>query len=503
MKLVIKENYQDLCHIAATYIVNKINNTKKDYFVLGLPTGSTPIGVYQNLVKYYKEGKVSFSKVITFNMDEYVGLGENDVESYAYFMKNNLFNHVDIPEENINLLNGLADNLEDECQRYENKIKQFPIDLFLCGIGTDGHIAFNEPGSSLNSVTRIKTLYMETIDSNSKFFENQNTIPNKALTVGIKTIMNAKEIILMASGRKKALAVKHLVEEPISSQWTSSKLQEHEKCMILCDDDSTDELRVKTVKYFRNLQNNTNIDGLPYPNCIEKYIRPNQKILITSPHPDDDIIGCGGLLQFLNFDKHFLNKKNIKVAYMTNGKGGIRSPNNRYKEALSALTLLGYGKDNIDQLTLPFYQNFNRTISKEDSLVFEKYLEDYKPEHMFVCCDIDPKRTHLKCLEIIRNSKFPESLKYIWLYKSAWDKWDGNSQIKENTSIKLSKDQYDVKINSLKMHLSQFPLLINDINDEDLIDRCEKLNKNDYGEYLERFKVLSKEEFQTNSLFKE
>ena len=244
MKLVIKENYSDLCHIAATYIVNKINSSTKEHFVLGLPTGSTPIGVYQKLVEYYREGIVSFSKVITFNMDEYVGLGKDDKESYSYFMNQNLFNHIDIPKENINLLNGMAENLDEECKKYEEKIKNNPIDLFLCGIGTDGHIAFNEPGSSLNSITRIKTLYKETIDSNSIFFENNSIIPNKALTVGIKTIMNAKEIILMASGRKKALAIKHLVEEPISSQWTSSKLQEHPKCMILCDDDSTDEFQL-------------------------------------------------------------------------------------------------------------------------------------------------------------------------------------------------------------------------------------------------------------------
>ena len=489
MKLVIKENYSDLCHIAATYIVNKINSSKKEYFVLGLPTGSTPIGVYKKLIQYYKEGKVSFLKVITFNMDEYVGLGKDDKESYTYFMNQHLFKHIDIPKENINLLDGLAENLDEECKKYEDKINKYPIDLFLCGIGTDGHIAFNEPGSSLNSITRIKTLYMETIDSNSKFFDNHSIIPNKALTVGIKTIMSAKEIILMASGRKKAIAVKHLVEEPISSQWTSSKLQEHPKCMILCDDDSTDELRVKTVKYFKNLQKNTNIDGMPYPNCIEKYIRPNHKVLITSPHPDDDIIGCGGLLQLLN-------QKNIKVVYMTNGRGGLVSNENpRFHEALSALTLLGYNKEHIDQLELPFYKNPDRIISKEDSIIFEKYLEDYQPEHMFVCCDIDPKKTHLKCFNIIQKSKLPESLKYIWLYKSAWETWSKDFVVKSNTSISLTKNQFENKINSLKMHLSQFPLMVNDLDNEDLIERCEKLNRNQYGEYQEKFKIISKEEF--------
>ena len=497
MKLLIKENYEEICYIVAIYIMKKINNCKKPFFVLGLPTGSTPLGVYNNLIKFYKKGKISFKNVITFNMDEYVGLSPENKNSYHYFMRTNFFNHIDIPEKNINLLNGCAENLQKECIEYENKIKQNPIDLFLCGIGMDGHIAFNEPGSSLDSITRIKTLCKETIDSNSRFFSNYNLVPLQALTVGIKTIMNSKEIILLASGRKKALAIKNIIEKPISSQWTASKLQEHSKCLILCDDTATDELKVKTVKYFKNLEFNSEINGNIYQNCIKKYIKENDSILITSPHPDDDIIGCGGIMQMLNKDL-------VNILYMTSGLGGLSNNNNtdnnnysRYYEALSSLILLGYKEKNMSQISFPFYENTNRLVTNKDILLFEKLLDKYKPVHIFVCCDIDPKKTHLKCYNVIKSSKMHKSVKYIWLYKGAWDNWyNKNSKFQSNSYINLTYNQYQNKLNSLKMHLSQHPLKVNDKDNKDLIERCYDVSVNEYGKFQEKFLVLKVDDFK-------
>ncbi|HET9130687.1 MAG TPA: glucosamine-6-phosphate deaminase, partial [Terriglobia bacterium] len=187
MRVIIQKNYDLVSKWTASYVVKKIkefNPTPEKPFILGLPTGSSPIGTYKELVAMHKAGKVSFKNVITFNMDEYVNLPEDHPESYHSFMKTNLFNHIDIPKENINILNGNAKDLEKECADYEAKIKKAGgIHLFLGGIGPDGHIAFNEPGSSLASRTRIKTLTHDTIIANSRFFGNDiNKVPKTALT---------------------------------------------------------------------------------------------------------------------------------------------------------------------------------------------------------------------------------------------------------------------------------------------------------------------------------
>lgn len=174
MRLIIQPDYQNVSQWAANYVaakINKANPTTDKPFVLGLPTGSSPLGMYKALIDLNKKGVVSFKNVVTFNMDEYVGLPQQHPESYYSFMWNNFFSHVDIVRENVNILNGNADNLEEECARYEGLIASYGgIDLFLGGIGPDGHIAFNEPGSSLSSRTRVKTLTTDTIIANSRFF---------------------------------------------------------------------------------------------------------------------------------------------------------------------------------------------------------------------------------------------------------------------------------------------------------------------------------------------
>lgn len=259
MRLIIQPDYATISKWAANYVASKINAaapTSEKPFVLGCPTGSSPLGMYRELIALNKAGKVSFEHVVTFNMDEYVGLPQDHPESYYSFMWNNFFSHINIKPENTNILNGNAENLEAECQRYEEKIKSYGgIDLFMGGIGPDGHIAFNEPGSSLNSRTRQKTLTTDTIIANSRFFDNDiNKVPKTALTVGVGTVLSAREVMIIVNGHNKARALRHAVEGSISQMWTISALQLHEKGIIVCDDDATAEIKVGTYRYFKDIE---------------------------------------------------------------------------------------------------------------------------------------------------------------------------------------------------------------------------------------------------------
>lgn len=260
MRLIIQKDYDLVSKWAAYYVASKINEfkptPKKKNFVLGLPTGSSPIGMYKELIKLNKAKKVTFKNVITFNMDEYVGIAENHPESYHSFMFNNFFKHIDINPKNVNILNGNAKDLEKECENYEKKIvKAGGINLFVGGIGPDGHIAFNEPASSLSSKTRIKTLTMDTIIANSRFFDNDiNKVPKTALTVGVKTILDAEEVLIIINGHNKARALYHAIEEGVNHMWTISALQLHPKGIVVSDDAATYELKVGTVNYFKDIE---------------------------------------------------------------------------------------------------------------------------------------------------------------------------------------------------------------------------------------------------------
>lgn len=258
MRVIIQENYENMSLWAAHYIADKINNHKeKRPFVLGLPTGSSPIGVYKELIKLNKEGKVSFKNVVTFNMDEYVGLPHEHDQSYYYFMHDNFFDHlVDMKEENINILNGMAKDLEKECDDYEKKIKSYGgIDLFMGGIGVDGHLAFNEPFTSLTSRTGIRNLTSDTRIVNSRFFGGDpNKVPSQALSVGIGTVTDSKEVLVLISGHNKARALAKTVEGNVSHKWTCSALQMHNGAIIVCDEASCGELTVDTYKYFLDIE---------------------------------------------------------------------------------------------------------------------------------------------------------------------------------------------------------------------------------------------------------
>ena len=242
MRLIPLHNEQHVSCWAARHIVDRINRfnpTEERPFVLGLPTGGTPLKTYQELIRLNQAGEVSFKHVVTFNMDEYVGLPKEHIQP-----------------QNINILDGNTDDHDEECRRYEEKIKSYgKIHLFMGGVGVDGHIAFNEPASSLSSRTRIKTLTPDTIIANSRFFDNDITqVPKYSLTIGVGTLLDAEEVMILATGHAKALAVQAAVEGAVNHMWTVSALQLHRHFVLVCDEPALQELKVKTVKYFTDLE---------------------------------------------------------------------------------------------------------------------------------------------------------------------------------------------------------------------------------------------------------
>lgn len=256
MKLIIRNDYEEMSEWAARHIADAINNHREDQpFILGLPTGSSPLGVYKRLVEMNRSGALSFKNVVTFNMDEYVGLPREHEQSYWRFMHENLFDHIDIPRENINILNGMAEDPEAECLRYEEKIASYGgIDLFLGGSGVDGHIAFNEPFTSLVSRTGVRTLTEDTLIVNSRFFGNDpGQVPKTALSVGVGTVCDSKQVLLLISGHNKARALRHCVEGGVDHAWTISALQLHPDGIVACDEAACGELKVDTYKYFKEI----------------------------------------------------------------------------------------------------------------------------------------------------------------------------------------------------------------------------------------------------------
>jgi len=244
MEVIIKTNYDLMCD-ETVGLIHKAWQKKKN-LVMGLATGKTPLGVYEGLIRLYGERRMDFSEVIAFGLDEYLGLGEDHPESFAFYLKKNLYQHVNIKKENILGLEGFPENIENHCQEYEDRIKDVGgIDIQILGIGKNGHIGFNEPSSSLASRTRIKTLTRETIDANTRFFQDVNEIPRYCLTMGIGTIIESGTVILLASGKDKSLAIQQSIEGPISATVPASILQLHPQVKFICDEDAASQLSRK------------------------------------------------------------------------------------------------------------------------------------------------------------------------------------------------------------------------------------------------------------------
>lgn len=244
MLVIIKENYQELSIEAAKQVATLIR--KKPDCVIGFATGSTPLGLYKELIRMHKTEGLDFSKVVSFNLDEYVGLPPTHPESYHYFMWENLFKHININPSNVHIPMGMADDIDAFCEWYEEKIIEHGgIDLQILGIGSNGHIAFNEPGSSLGSRTRIKTLKENTRLDNSRFFNSIDEVPKYAITMGVGTIMEAKRLLLLANGIKKAEAIKQTVEGPIMAKYPATIVQLHRYATVIVDKEAASKLEGK------------------------------------------------------------------------------------------------------------------------------------------------------------------------------------------------------------------------------------------------------------------
>jgi glucosamine-6-phosphate deaminase len=248
MEIVIKKDYDAVCEETAGIILQAWR--KKNSLVIGLPTGKTPLGLYERLVGLYERGEMDFSQVVTFNLDEYVGLDETHSQSFAYYMDFHLFRHVNIKKENAHVLSGKPEDIEDHCRTYERKIRSVGgIDLQVLGIGLDGHIAFDVPSSSLFSRTRLLALTRETVEANTPFYENEADVPRFCLTLGLGTILESRMIILMASGREKAEIVAKAIEGPITASVPASALQLHAQAKFIIDEEAAAGL--SHIDYYR------------------------------------------------------------------------------------------------------------------------------------------------------------------------------------------------------------------------------------------------------------
>ena len=518
----------------------KSKQEKKKKCVIGFATGSSPTKVYQEIIRIHNEESLSFYNVIAFNLDEYFPIEKDDNNSYHHFMNENLFDHIDIPKENINIPSGDINEKEIKkfCSSYEKKIdKNGGIDIQLLGIGRTGHIGFNEPGSHFNSVTRLITLDHTTRFDASKSFNGIENVPSRALTMGIRTIFNSKRIIIMAWGIQKSHIVKKSVENNITSLIPTTYLQNHKNTTLVLDKECSSELtRFKTpwlvgpcdwsdlmkrkaivwlceateksilkltdedynknglsdllalegssyelnIKMFNHFQNT--ISGWPggKPGSDDS-TRPERKnpnpkrVIIFSPHPDDDVISMGG-----TFDRLVSQGHDVHIAYQASGNVAVsdhdalkfievssdmfsgdsntkikslikelknKKPDKidspevrqlkgfiRKREAIAATRYIGIPDSNTHFMNLPFYETGRikkNPPSKKDVLMTASLINKIKPHQIYAAGDLeDPHGTHKVCLDIVFEAL--ESLKgekfikdcWLWLYRGAWLEWD-------------------------------------------------------------------------------
>ena len=234
MKIIVTKDYEAMSDEALKVILNVVKGNPSA--VLGLATGTTPLGLYARIVQDHRTNGTSYKNIRTVNLDEYVGLDINSDQSYVYFMRKNLFEQIDIPLENTNIANGKAANADRECERYNKLLDSMQQDIQLLGIGSNGHIAFNEPGTPFGSVTHVVNLAESTIKDNARLFEKEEDVPRQALTMGLKNIMHAKRVLILANGANKAKAVYGLVHGPVTEAVPASVLQLHPDCTLICDE---------------------------------------------------------------------------------------------------------------------------------------------------------------------------------------------------------------------------------------------------------------------------
>jgi len=562
----------EFSHIASIVVAQEIadlireKSKQNTHCVLGLATGSSPIKVYEELVRMHKDEELSFQNVISFNLDEYYPMQKSNVQSYDYFMREHLFNHVDILPEHINIPDGMVsdEDLYQSCVDYEMKIKSVGgIDFQLLGIGRTGHIGFNEPGSHLNSGTRnIKLDHITRVDAAPAFLGIDN-VPTKAITMGIGTVSTAKRIVLLAWGANKADILKKTIEGDITSHVPATYLQNHNNTTFVLDEGASEELtRIKTpwlvtscvwsetlklkavlwlsevtdksilkltdkdynnngmsgllsavgnaydlnIKIFNKMQHT--ITGWPAgkPNADdtnrpERADIPKKRIIIFSPHPDDDVISMGG-----TFDRLVEQGHEVHVAYQTSGNIAVSdeealkfaeislalnadseepkrlinflkhktdqvidSPEMlrlkaliRRSESLAATRYLGLEDSNVHFLNLPFYETGmvkKNNLSQKDIDIVCELIEDIKPHQIYAAGDLaDPHGTHKVCLdalfeslEILKHKSYMEDC-WVWLYRGAWHEWE---PYQIEMAVPMSPDQVLKKRHAIFYHQSQ------------------------------------------------
>ena len=565
---VIFENSKSGSKAVAREIADLIRykQTKKQKCILGLATGSSPITVYEELVNIHKKEKLSFKNVITFNLDEYYPISSENTESYYNFMHQHLFNHVDINKENINIPKGdlKKNEIEKYCKSYESKIEKLGgIDFQLLGIGRTGHIGFNEPGSSVNSITRLIKLDYLTREDASKAFGGIYSVPKTAITMGVSTILRSKRIVLLAWGENKKNVVYESIESSISQNITASFLQKHNNTTFVLDEGSSSRitridspwivdgnidwdinsktraiawlckqtgkslLRLSLRDYIQNhlseLAANQSIHDLNIeifnrvqrtitgwpggkPNSDDTYrperAKPEKKrVIIFSPHPDDDVISMGGTFQRLVDQGH-----DVHVVYQTSGNIAVSNDsvlkflevysdvfdvndshikdvkkklldNNeiiedkfirevatkiREKEALAATRYVGLKDKNVHFLRLPFYESgkiVKNKTSKHDSDLMNQIITKIKPHQIYAAGDLaDPHGTHAVCIKLLfqslkklKKEQFMSNC-WVWLYRGAWHEWEINEI---DMAVPLSPQQVLKKRKSIFFHKSQ------------------------------------------------
>ncbi len=545
-------------------LIRKKQKEKKNC-VLGLATGSSPISVYIELVRLHKEEGLSFSNVITFNLDEYFPMSKNDSNSYHHFMHDHLFNYIDILPENINIPSGDVSlcQVNEYCDSYEKKIKKCGgIDFQLLGIGRTGHIGFNEPGSNYNSLTRLIHLnYITRNDARKSFYGIEN-VPSTAITMGINTIRKSKRIVLLAWGQNKSMVIKKSIEDEIDSNLSASFLQKHKNVTFVLDHNSASELtRIKTPwkvgscnwskelkakavfwlcqktnKSILNLTesdyNENNLSELlmyqsPYdinleifnkisrtitgwpggkPNSDDTYrperaIPSKKRVIIFSPHPDDDVISMGGtfarlvsqghevhvayqtsgniavnnsdVLKFIEVYSEISSKSNNKfknlINLLKNKKEILKNPKVRMmaslireKESLAATRYVGISDDNVHFLKLPFYETGTvkkSSTTETDKKIMSDLILKIKPHQIYAAGDLaDPHGTHKVCLDIffdvLRTIKQKSFMKncWVWLYRGAWHEWEVHEI---DMAIPMSPNQVLRKRKAIFYHQTQ------------------------------------------------
>ena len=555
-----------IAHSIADLILQK--QKKNQHCVLGLATGSSPLSIYKELVRLHKDEGLSFNNVITFNLDEYYPIGKENIQSYYNFMHKNLFDLIDIKSENINIPNGEVklEELRASCITYEDKIKKLGgIDLQILGIGRTGHIGFNEPGSHLNSKTRLITMdHLTRFDAISAFQGIEN-VPRKAITMGIQSILSAKKIILMAWGIYKADIIQKAIEGQISDKIPTTYLQYHKNTTLILDEEAASELtriktpwlvgnchwsvaiRSKAIVWLCNKMNksilkltdedyNQNgmsdllaLSGSSYDLNIEMFNRlqhsisgwpggkpksddthrperkspENKRVIIFSPHPDDDVISMGG-----TFDRLVSQGHEVHIAYQTSGniavsdqdalkylevtsdligqkshnqiealKNSLKNTNPqkpacsdvcklkgsiRKGESYGATRYIGISDKQVHFMNLPFYETgtiAKNTISEQDIDHTMNLIELIKPHQIYAAGDLaDPHGTHRVCLDIIFESlkrlKPKNFMKdcWVWLYRGAWHEWEIHEI---EMAVPMSPDQVLRKRKAIFYHQSQ------------------------------------------------